>query len=186
MDEQRVEPEGAESRVDVTSVIANPSEAGDDGPQASLGESADKDNKAKEEKWIPNKNYLRALMSMGIRKSDAVAALYHTNNSSADSAATWLFETADGLNAGQLQQMPPGWKHDALSSPDGSSASSSDDEGGLLAGDLYKMVFVVNSELAMGTGKVGAQVGHAAVGLFRVLMSDEFKYGRMLCAWEDS
>lgn len=48
------------------------------------------------------------------------------------------------------------------------------------------MVFVVNSELGMGLGKVGAQVGHAAVGLFRILMSDEFKYGRMLCAWEDS
>lgn len=48
------------------------------------------------------------------------------------------------------------------------------------------MVFVVNSELGMGLGKVGAQVGHAAVGLFRVLMSDEFTYGRMLCAWEDS
>lgn len=73
--------------------------------------------------------------------------------------------------------------HDAMSSPDGSSASSSDEE---LSGDLYKMVFVVNGELNMGVGKVGAQVGHAAVGLFRVLMSDEFKYGRMLCAWEDS
>lgn len=76
--------------------------------------------------------------------------------------------------------------HDAMSSPDGSSASSSDDEGDLLSGDLYKMVFVINGELTMGTGKVGAQVGHAAVGLFRVLMSDEFRYGRMLCAWEDS
>lgn len=56
-------------------------------------------------RWLPNKNYLRALMSMGIRKSDAVKALYHTNNSSADSAATWLFESIDTVNS---SQMPPG------------------------------------------------------------------------------
>uniref|UniRef100_A0A8D0L729 peptidyl-tRNA hydrolase n=1 Tax=Sphenodon punctatus TaxID=8508 RepID=A0A8D0L729_SPHPU len=31
----------------------------------------------------------------------------------------------------------------------------------------YKMVFVVNMELAMGTGKIAAQVGHAAVGLYQ-------------------
>lgn len=177
-------PEGAESRVDATSVVANMSEVGDDVPEGSHGEKTEKKKIIKDEKWLPNKNYLRALMSMGIRKSDAVKALYHTNNSSADSAATWLFESIDTVNS---SQMPPGWSlHDAMSSPDGSSASSSDDEGDLLSGDLYKMVFVINGELTMGTGKVGAQVGHAAVGLFRVLMSDEFRYGRMLCAWEDS
>ncbi|KAG7283586.1 hypothetical protein CRUP_026513 [Coryphaenoides rupestris] len=30
---------------------------------------------------------------------------------------------------------------------------------------MFKMVFVVNMDLAMGMGKVAAQVGHAAVGL---------------------
>lgn len=57
-------------------------------------------------RWIPNKNYLRALHSMGIRKSDAVKALYHTNNSSADAAATWLFETLETEQSSQ--PMPPG------------------------------------------------------------------------------
>uniref|UniRef100_A0A671KDE7 peptidyl-tRNA hydrolase n=1 Tax=Sinocyclocheilus anshuiensis TaxID=1608454 RepID=A0A671KDE7_9TELE len=34
---------------------------------------------------------------------------------------------------------------------------------------MYKMVFVVNMELSMGVGKVAAQVGHAAVGLYQAL-----------------
>ena len=34
------------------------------------------------------------------------------------------------------------------------------------------MVFVVNSELKMGVGKVAAQVAHAALGLHRTLLDD--------------
>lgn len=75
--------------------------------------------------------------------------------------------------------------HEALSSPDGSSDSSSEGDDDF-CDELHKMVFVVNSELNMGVGKVAAQVGHASVGLFRILLSDEFRYGKMLCSWEDS
>ena len=32
--------------------------------------------------------------------------------------------------------------------------------------DFYKMVIVLNTELTMGTGKVSAQVAHAAIGKF--------------------
>ena len=35
----------------------------------------------------------------------------------------------------------------------------------------FKMVFVVNMSLEMGPGKVAAQVGHAALGVQRVLSS---------------
>lgn len=31
----------------------------------------------------------------------------------------------------------------------------------------YKMVFVANAQLKMGAGKMAAQVGHAAVGLYQ-------------------
>lgn len=49
----------------------------------------------------------------------------------------------------------------------------------------YKMVFVVNTELNMGVGKVAAQVGHAAVGLYKVLSSKPQKYDYMLSQWDD-
>ena len=35
----------------------------------------------------------------------------------------------------------------------------------------FKMVFVVNMSLEMGPGKIAAQVGHAALGVQRVLSS---------------
>ena len=49
----------------------------------------------------------------------------------------------------------------------------------------YKMVFVVNTELNMGVGKVAAQVGHAAVGLYKILSSQSQKYDHMLAQWDD-
>ena len=47
------------------------------------------------------------------------------------------------------------------------------------------MVFVVNTELNMGVGKIAAQVGHAAVGLYKVLSSQSQKYDHMLAQWDD-
>ena len=38
---------------------------------------------------------------------------------------------------------------------------------------LYKMVFVVNVELKMSTGKIAAQVGHATLGLYKYLQSQQ-------------
>ena len=49
----------------------------------------------------------------------------------------------------------------------------------------YKMVFVVNTELNMGPGKIAAQVGHAAVGLYKELASKPQKYDYMLSQWDD-
>lgn len=49
----------------------------------------------------------------------------------------------------------------------------------------YKMVFVVNTELDMGAGKIAAQVGHAAVGLYKILASKPQKYDHMLSQWDD-
>ncbi|XP_003746342.1 probable peptidyl-tRNA hydrolase 2 [Galendromus occidentalis] len=185
MNQERIAGDGAESGNSASAVpdVVPLTDSGESGSYAASTTaqppSTDSDSRSR---WIPNKNYLRALKSMGISKRDAIKALYHTNNSSADQAASWVFE-----NDVATVEMPPGLSaYDALSSPDGSSASSSGDENDDFCDELHKMVFVVNSELGMGIGKVGAQVGHASIGLFRILMSDEFKYGRMLCAWEDS
>ncbi|XP_077385410.1 putative peptidyl-tRNA hydrolase 2 [Festucalex cinctus] len=50
---------------------------------------------------------------------------------------------------------------------------------------MYKMVFVVNMELAMGVGKVATQVGHAAVGLYQTLQ-DKSSGREMAWKWNNS
>ena len=49
----------------------------------------------------------------------------------------------------------------------------------------YKMVLVVNTALSMGVGKVAAQVGHGAVGLYRELIENQEQFGEMLLMWDD-
>lgn len=49
----------------------------------------------------------------------------------------------------------------------------------------YKMVFVVNTELNMGVGKIAAQVGHAAIGLYKIMATQPQKYDHMLSQWDD-
>ncbi|XP_050815783.1 uncharacterized protein LOC127054115 isoform X6 [Gopherus flavomarginatus] len=51
-------------------------------------------------------------------------------------------------------------------------------------GGCYKMVFVVNTELAMGVGKIAAQVGHAAVGLYQ-LIQEKSTGRKMICQWDE-
>ena len=47
-----------------------------------------------------------------------------------------------------------------------------------------KMVFVVNSELKMGVGKIAAQVAHAGLGLQRVLLEGDAHAKTILDEWE--
>ncbi|KAG7478391.1 hypothetical protein MATL_G00080050 [Megalops atlanticus] len=48
---------------------------------------------------------------------------------------------------------------------------------------MFKMVFVVNMELSMGVGKVAAQVGHAAVGLYQALQ-EKNSWREMAWKWD--
>ncbi|XP_039979178.1 UBA_like_SF and PTH2 domain-containing protein isoform X3 [Xiphias gladius] len=50
---------------------------------------------------------------------------------------------------------------------------------------MFKMVFVVNMDLAMGVGKVAAQVGHAAVGLYQALQ-EKNSWREMAWKWDHS
>ncbi|XP_034023227.1 UBA_like_SF and PTH2 domain-containing protein isoform X1 [Thalassophryne amazonica] len=50
-------------------------------------------------------------------------------------------------------------------------------------GRMFKMVFVVNMELGMGVGKVAAQVGHAAVGLYQALQENN-SWREMAWKWD--
>jgi PTH2 family peptidyl-tRNA hydrolase len=49
--------------------------------------------------------------------------------------------------------------------------------------EVYKMVFIVNSSLEMGVGKIAAQVAHAALGMHQILLQDESKFGESLIRW---
>ncbi|KAM4740668.1 putative peptidyl-tRNA hydrolase 2 isoform 3-T3 [Anableps anableps] len=50
---------------------------------------------------------------------------------------------------------------------------------------LFKMVFVVNMDLGMGVGKIAAQVGHAAVGLYQALQ-EKNSWREMAWKWDHS
>ena len=45
------------------------------------------------------------------------------------------------------------------------------------------MVFIVNSSLEMGVGKIAAQVAHAALGMHQILLQDESKFGESVIRW---
>ena len=47
--------------------------------------------------------------------------------------------------------------------PDGSEDDSSDE----VEPERYKLVFLVRTDLGMGTGKIAAQVGHASIGAYK-------------------
>ncbi|KAJ8400632.1 hypothetical protein AAFF_G00394010 [Aldrovandia affinis] len=48
---------------------------------------------------------------------------------------------------------------------------------------MYKMMFVVNMDLSMGVGKVAAQVGHAALGLYQALQ-EKNRWREMAWKWD--
>ncbi|KAL8212852.1 UNVERIFIED_CONTAM: hypothetical protein K2H54_059158 [Gekko kuhli] len=96
------------------------------------------------------------LLELGIPEAEARRALALTGGRSAEAAAQLYF--GSGLD------------------------SQEEDE----AQDscYFKMVFVVNMELSMGTGKIAAQVGHAAIGLFQ-LMQEKSTHKDMISQWEE-
>ncbi|XP_028575559.2 putative peptidyl-tRNA hydrolase 2 isoform X2 [Podarcis muralis] len=65
-----------------------------------------------------------------------------------------------------------------------SSGLDSQEEEDAQGSGYYKMVFVVNMELSMGTGKIAAQVGHAAVGLFQ-LLQEKSSHRDIINQWDE-
>ncbi len=96
---------------------------------------------------------------MGLSENAACRGLYYTGNSSADQAAAWVFEHLQDPHL-HTPFTPPS---QLLSPPQSQRVTILDD---------YKMVFVVNTSLEMGVGKVAAQVGHATLALYKTLLLD--------------
>ncbi|KAM8930174.1 putative peptidyl-tRNA hydrolase 2 isoform 2-T2 [Pelodytes ibericus] len=102
-----------------------------------------------------NTDYLQQLKDLDIPEEEAKKALIVTGNVSAEEAAIFYFDSLEDQNLG------------------------GDEEH-----NFYKMVFVVNMELPMGVGKVAAQVGHAALGLYQILIK-ESRSREMACKWDE-
>lgn len=103
-----------------------------------------------------------------------------TDNSSVDAAASWVLDNQDlpGLD----EPFKPGEHFPALEAHAFERSYPLDEK---TMKSPYKMVFVVNTELGMGVGKIAAQVGHAAVGLYKVMASKPGKYDYMVTQWDD-
>ncbi|KAM9325501.1 putative peptidyl-tRNA hydrolase 2 [Gastrophryne carolinensis] len=102
-----------------------------------------------------NPEYLQQLRDLAIPEEEAKRALILTGNISAEEAAMFYFESLENHNLEADEDEP-----------------------------YYKMVFVVNMDLPMGVGKVAAQVGHAAVGLYQMLLKDS-KTKEMAEKWDE-
>lgn len=107
-------------------------------------------------------------------------ALYYTGNQSAEAAASYVFDNPD------IDVMPPLVK----SKKDKKSKNKTENtEGGNSeeeeSSDLnYKMVFVVNTALNMGVGKIASQVAHACLGVYKLV--NEFQYmNEIVEEWEE-
>lgn len=143
----------------------------DEERQAGDGEESPLTGKGRPGRWTPNAHALEVLLGMGISRNAALKALYYTGNQGADFAAAWIFENNDNEDLDAPLE--------DLESLDESDTEEED------APETFKMVFAVNMELEMGVGKVAAQVAHAAVGLYRLLLQDETRHASMLLLWEE-
>ncbi|CAG9772838.1 unnamed protein product [Ceutorhynchus assimilis] len=116
----------------------------------------------------PNQELLDVLISMGIAGNAAAEALFCTGNKSAEDAINYIFNEGnfDEQNSGEVAVDNDEWEDTAQDTP------------------YYKMTFIVNCSLKMGTGKIAAQVGHACLGLYRKMM--RAKLGDDLNQWEES
>jgi len=105
------------------------------------------------------------LVAMGFEKEIVLVAFKMTNYSGVENALNWILSNNN--------QTPS------------SVADSSQSPAISLSNERHKMVFVVNTSLNMRVGKTAAQVGHAAVDLYRELIlskSGNFRHGLEL--WE--
>jgi len=125
--------------------------------------------------WVPNKDALELIMAMGISENAAKRGLYHTGNDNAEVAVGWVFENIS--NPELHEPFNPSISPLVPGDVSGAVYHSFDEvvEGTfqLEHKEGYKMVFVANSRLGMGVGKLAAQVGHAVLALYRYLESHQ-------------
>ncbi|KAJ6223661.1 hypothetical protein RDWZM_002206 [Blomia tropicalis] len=142
--------------------------------------------------WKPDEKIVSSLTLMGISPTMAEKALYYTKNVSAEVAIEWIFENQDASKMEIPLDLESRQHHSStfvrIDEQDGIADCDDDDDDDDDEHEdenLYKMVFVVNAELSMGVGKIAAQVAHAAMGLHRILLQHQAKYGESLLSWAE-
>ena len=124
---------------------------------------------------------LQALTDMGFSENASKRALYYTRETGVEEAIEWLEVNAD-IPELDTPFVPLMTSHNLLPSFSGSSMGAVV-ENEDIEPDL-KMVFVVNTELKMGVGKIAAQVGHAVLGLYCALQSGTVQLISDAATWE--
>ena len=141
-----------------------------------------------EREWQPNKECLDLVMGMGISENAARRALYSTGNDNAELATAWVFENIDNpdlhspFNPAPISPVPGAT---AMAQQGGLVYHSFDEALVGAPSELYKMVFVVNTELRMGVGKTAAQVGHATLALYHLLQTQS-GWKEQCAKWEET
>ena len=137
--------------------------------------------------WQPNKQCLELIVGMGISENAAKRALFYTGNDNAELAVAWVFENIENPELHTHFEPPSMITLHNQTAPMGPGPvfHSIDELLGQLVDEVsYKMVFVVNVELKMSPGKIAAQVGHATLGLYKYLQSQQEQRAG-LEVWED-
>ena len=140
-------------------------------------------------RWEPDREALELIIGMGISENAAKRSLYNTGNKGAEVAIEWVFENISNVELHEpftppvhmpTTATPPGGVAGPLGIVGTSGIFHSYDnvaEGMLLEADQgaasFKMVFVANSSLKMGVGKIGSQVGHAVLSLYHFVSSQQ-------------
>ena len=134
--------------------------------------------------WEPDPQAMQMMLEMGISENAARRALYNTGNESAELAAGWVFDNLHLVNINDpfipyAHPPSPGSSTELLP---GAAATTEQQLYSSLQVASWKMVFVVNTELHMGVGKIAAQVGHATLGLYKQAKSENLSND--LTQWE--
>ncbi|CAF2383819.1 unnamed protein product [Rotaria sp. Silwood2] len=112
-----------------------------------------------------NEQFLKSLMEMGIHREDARQALRIVNNRSLEDALAVVFGES------------PSFSTESVASTNGASVEQATQNVIPTDSDTtdqnmmnYKMLFIVNGSLSMSSGKIAAQVAHAAVDLYQQIL----------------
>lgn len=102
---------------------------------------------------------LEQLIGLSFDRETALLAIEFTQGSGIEAAVNWICE-----NPVLIQDLFAG----TMGANSSSQTSSTFPAHLFYRTGPHKMVFVVNTSLKMGAGKMAAQVGHAAVALYRL------------------
>lgn len=123
--------------------------------------------------WQPNREYLNSLIDLGIPQDKAIKALQIVNNSSVEAAASYVFDnllddTAGSADANESElEKFYNQEFDRINQQKDQQRQAGD------MANMIKMVFVINCSLKMNTGKIAAQVAHAAIDLYETSNSKQ-------------